>query len=566
MYEKYFGFNTLPFSVSPDPRFFYDNRGCREAFAGLRYGIEGRKGFTVLTGEAGTGKTTLVKVFIQRAEANIRTAFIIDPKLTATELLEFVLNDLGITPSARGRGALTVQLNDYLSAQLKQGHIVTLLVDEAQQLSDELFEELRLLSNLETNEEKLIQIVLLGQPELEDRLDRPELRQLKQRVTLHCRLAPLDDQEVNLYIQARLGTAGFEGEALFDPRAVEKIGLYTNGIPRLINVVCDNALLTCYALSKKHVSAEIVEEVACDLQLITRPLIEKARGPRLSERPKDQRAVGDEPRVLEKADPSAAVLQGPLPELPSFFMGGEQRRTRIPWRHSLAGFGTGFVFGILAAAGLGAIFYAHANKNDILEVATRTGQTTDQRESLKTVAPEPGALHEEPSKELNDGQLLGSEKAPLVSLQPQDSDAGVNDAPILEESKSDASHVTDSSERSQERQAAEKDEKTEEKITTSANRASESQVRVARAPTNDRLAFEIYKAIANRAITGIGVSVVDGRVVLGGRVASESQRIAAGQAARSVPGVKNVRNQIRVNDGVDSRRSDARAGQPGFGG
>ena len=173
MYEKYFGFKTLPFRITPDPRFLYDTSSCREAMAALRYGIEGRKGFIVITGEPGTGKTRLVKDFMQQAEVVIRTAFIPNPKLDSERIAPFVLNGLGVATATQDPGVLTVQLKEYLIEQFKKRHIVALLVDEAQQLSNELLEELRLLSNLETNEEKLIQIVLLGQPELEKGLISP---------------------------------------------------------------------------------------------------------------------------------------------------------------------------------------------------------------------------------------------------------------------------------------------------------------------------------------------------------------------------------------------------------
>ncbi len=565
MYQDYFGFNTLPFSITPDPLFFYDNPSCREAFASLRYGIEERKGLIVITGEAGTGKTTLVKVFLQSAGVKIRTAFVINPKLTANKLLGFVLRDLGIAPSTQERGALTLQLNDYLLEQLKERQIVALLVDEAQQLSNELLEELRLLSNLETNKEKLIQIVLLGQPELEEKLDQPELRQLKQRVTLRCRLAPLNDQEVNLYIQARLRTAGFEEEALFDPTAVEKIALYANGIPRLINVICDNALLSCYALSKKRVSAEMIEEVACDLQLTARPSIETPRALTESETPKDQHATRDEKNIVKEGGPSTSISQGPQPEFPGFFMGGKQRRTPIHWQRSLAGLGTGFVFGALVAAGLGAIFYSQSNRTDISDRAPRIREETNRRDSPTIAALAPGALHEDPSKELKDVQALAPEEPPISTLQLGESAVGANATPILEPSKTDLSQASDSPERSQEQQTVKNDKEEQEKIKTAAKRTG-NQLGVAHKPTNDRLLFEIYKAIANRAITGIGVSVIDGTVVLGGRVATESQKNAAGQAARSVPGVINVRNQILVNDGVAPQYSDARADRPSFGG
>lgn len=553
MYKHYFGLRTLPFSITPDPRFFYDNPSYREAFAGLRYGVERRKGFIVVTGEAGTGKTTLIKAFRQSAEVKIHTAFIINPKLSATELLRFVLNDLGIAPSTQDRGTLILQLNEYLFEQFNKGKIVTLLVDEAQHLSNELLEELRLLSNLETNEDKLIQIVLVGQPELEERLDQPELRQLKQRVTLRCRLAPLKDQEVDCYIQARLRTAGFEREALFDSKAIEKITLYAKGIPRLINVICDNALLTCYALSRQTVSAEIIEEVVRDLQLTKRPAIEKPHAPIESATPKQRQATEDEPRITREAGPSTPLSQTPPPDFPNLFIGGERRRTRIGRRRRLTGLRTA----VVAATGLGAIFFAHSNKNDVSGIAARIWAENNGRESLQTAAVEPGPLQENSSKEFEDVQGFVSDKAPVSTQQSADSDAEASTTPILDANKNGPSRAADSSERSEEKQAV-KNNKKDQTIKTEAKGANEKRVGIVRASATDRLEFDIHKALATRAITGVAVSVIDGTVVLGGRVATENQKFAAAQAARSVPGVRNVHNQILVNDGLASRNSETR--------
>ena len=268
MYGNYFGLAELPFSVTPDPRFSYTNTHYREAFANLRYGIETRKGFIVITGEAGTGKTTLLRRLMRSVEATVHTAFIFNTHLSFTELLRLALSELGVASSAQDRLTLMAQLNDYLIEQLRKDHTVSLLIDEAQDLSDEMLEELRLLSNLETDRAKLIQIVLMGQPELERKLDQPQLRQLKQRVAIRCRLAPLRSDEVALYINSRLQTVGYEGKELFDLGSVEQIARYSQGIPRLINVICDNALLITYATSKSKVSAKIIEEVARDLQLI----------------------------------------------------------------------------------------------------------------------------------------------------------------------------------------------------------------------------------------------------------------------------------------------------------
>ena len=540
MYEDYFGFKICPFSITPDPRFYFDTPSCREAFAALRYGIEGRKGLIVITGEPGTGKTRLVKDFMQKAEVMIRTAFIANPKLGATELLPFVLNGLRITPATQDPGALTVQLKEYLLEQFKKRHIVALLIDEAQQLSNELLEELRLLSNLETDEEKLIQIVLLGQPELEERLEQPELRQLKQRVMIRCRLAPLKDPEVDLYILARLKTVGFEGKTLFDPKAVEKISLYSKGIPRIINVICDNALLNCYASSKKKVSPDIIEEVARDLNLTL-------RSPKKQSRATDQDETDGERRkrrVRKEVSPPTLVAQTPPAEFPESSMAREQRRTPIHRQWSLASLATGFVLGIVAAAGVGAIFYPQSNRNYLAEIAARIWDETDRRENLKTGALEPGDPPEAPSKELKDVQPVASEKPPVSTPQPEESSAGVNTTPILDASKS-PSQVADAPDRPQAKQTVINDKKNQEAINTATKGTSQKAA-------NDRLEFDILKAIAKYAIRGVEVSVIDGTVFLGGRVDTENQKIAAAKAASSVPGVKYIRDRIIVNNHVAS--------------
>jgi general secretion pathway protein A len=543
MYEKYFGFNTLPFSITPDPRFFYDNPGCREAMASLCYGIERRKGFIVITGEPGTGKTRLVKDYIQRASVVIRTAFIPTPKLTATELLRFVLNDLGIVPTTPDPGALTLQLKDYLVEQLGKHHVVALLVDEAQQLSNELLEELRLLSNLETNEHKLIQIVLVGQPELEERLDQSDLRQLRQRVALRCRLVPLKAQEANLYILSRLKTAGFEEKGLFDAKAVEKISLYSKGIPRLINLMCDNALLNCYACSKKTVSADIIEEVAQDLQLVG-PAKKKSRVA-------DHDETGSEGRIKQ----STSVLQTPPAEFPEFPRAREHRRTPVHRRRSPASWVTGFVWGVCAAAGVGAMFYSQSNRNYLSEIATRiwheantaarVWQETNRREAVQTGAAEPVVGHEEPSKEFKDVQPAASEKPPISTQDPEEISAGANPKPILRASKTGPSQTADAPDRSQEKSAVKNDKNNQKAINTPARETNKKA-------ESDRLEFDIHRAIAKHAIRGVEVSVIDGTAFLGGRVATENQKIAAAKAASNVPGVRYIRDRIIVNNDLAS--------------
>jgi general secretion pathway protein A len=307
MYGKHFGLEELPFSVTPDPRFSYTNSLYREAFATLRYGIETRKGFIVITGEAGTGKTTLLRRLMRTVEATVHTAFIFNTHLDFTALLRLVLNDLGVAHSANDRLTLMSHLNDYLIEQLHKDHIVSVLVDEAQDLSDEMLEELRLLSNLETDRAKLIQIVLMGQPELERKLDQPELRQLKQRVAVRCRLAPLRSDEVAPYINSRLQTVGYKGKELFDFGSVQKIALYSKGIPRLINVICDNALLIAYATSQSKVSAKIIDEVARDLQLVEPTPVKVAE----ERKPASRQAGNDDERWRSEVEEFPAALKQP---------------------------------------------------------------------------------------------------------------------------------------------------------------------------------------------------------------------------------------------------------------
>jgi len=271
MYNSYFGFRESPFSVTPDPRFFYTNPAYLEAFATLRYGIQAKKGFIVITGEVGTGKTTLLRKLLQNLEDTVHSVFVFNSCLSFPELLQLTLLDLGLTSKDQGKVAMLLELNDYLIKQLKEGHTVTMLIDEAQNLSDEVLENLRLLSNLETDQEKLIQIVLMGQPELRTKLAQPHLRQLKQRVALQCRLNPLTDKEVRPYIDSRLKAAGYEGKDLFHPDAVERIAYYSKGVPRVMNVICDNALLSAYAASQEIVSADVIEIVTRDLELQFEP-------------------------------------------------------------------------------------------------------------------------------------------------------------------------------------------------------------------------------------------------------------------------------------------------------
>jgi general secretion pathway protein A len=267
MHNSPFNFPEAPFKTTPDPRFYYSNHAFKNAWSTLRLGIEARKGFIVITGEPGTGKTTLLRKAMQAFSSKIKTAYVSDTLISGDDLLRLMLTDLALGDSQENRPAMTKRLTDYLIEQFEQGNIVALLVDEAQKMSLEGLEELRCLGNLETEKDKLLQIVLAGQPELEQKLDQPELRQLKQRIVLRCRLKAIARDEVQAYIDSRLYIVGYKSEDLFEPNAIEKIASYSSGVPRLINIVCDNALLAAYSRSARKVSACMVDMVAENLRL-----------------------------------------------------------------------------------------------------------------------------------------------------------------------------------------------------------------------------------------------------------------------------------------------------------
>ncbi len=270
MYEKFYGLAQNPFGVGPDPQFYYGTPKHNEALANLTYGIRRRKGFVVLTGEVGTGKTLLLRCLLDALRrSKVTHAFIFNPLISTSDLLRHVVADFGIKEPRTNRGDLLMQLHQFLLEVYRGGSTAALLVDEAHLLSAELLEEIRLLSNIETAQHKLLQILLVGQPELDDILDSPYLRQLKQRVALHYKLEPLDEKEVHGYIDRRLQLAGASGRMLeiFPPPTLARIVLYSRGTPRLINNICDAALVNAYAQQERSVSPEIIEEVASDLRL-----------------------------------------------------------------------------------------------------------------------------------------------------------------------------------------------------------------------------------------------------------------------------------------------------------
>jgi len=270
MYAQFFGLKQEPFSIAPDPRYLFMSERHREALAHLLYGVNGGGGFVLLSGEIGAGKTTVCRCFLEQIPRRCNVAYIFNPKLTAVELLRSVCEEFGIPQAGPAVGTATVKdyldpLNEFLLRTHAVGQNNVLIIDEAQMLSAEVLEQLRLLTNLETNERKLLQIVLIGQPELRDMLARPELEQLAQRVIARYHLGALTESETQAYIRHRLAVAGMTIAMPFDASAMQRIHQLSRGIPRRINLLCDRALLGAYALGKGNVDREIVEKAAAEV-------------------------------------------------------------------------------------------------------------------------------------------------------------------------------------------------------------------------------------------------------------------------------------------------------------
>lgn len=266
MYLEYYGLKENPFNITSDPCFFFLSNSHKEALSHLEYGVKEKKGFITLTGEIGAGKTTLCKVFLNQLKSTAKTALVLNSTLSGLQLLEAIIYDFGLKPLRRNRYNLLDTLNQFLLEQRKKDYNVVLIIDEAQNLKISALEEIRLLSNLETDKEKLLQIILVGQPQLKEKLNSPSLIQLRQRIAVFYHINALEEYEINSYIRHRLKIAGSDTEIIFKDNAIQKIYNYTGGIPRLINLVCDRALLLGLVLETKIINADIVKRSISELQ------------------------------------------------------------------------------------------------------------------------------------------------------------------------------------------------------------------------------------------------------------------------------------------------------------
>jgi general secretion pathway protein A len=268
MYKEFYGLRANPFNVNPDPRYLFLTRHTEEALACLTYGIQSRKGFVLLTGEVGTGKTTLINKLLEWLRLQqVATAFVFNSRLNTTQFLDYMMADFGIPCDSKAKSQVLLRLYNWLLDRYRAGETAVLIVDEAQNLTDEVLEEIRMLTNLETFTEKLLQIVLVGQPELEQKLKQPQLRQLRQRLCLRAKTYPLTLEETKAYIHQRLRIAGASGPEIFDAESLVEIHQYANGIPRVINLLCEHCLVSGFVDQQRVIRSGVVEAVARDFEL-----------------------------------------------------------------------------------------------------------------------------------------------------------------------------------------------------------------------------------------------------------------------------------------------------------
>lgn len=302
MYKRFYGLRDIPFSLAPDPKYLFRTESLLEVFANLQYGIENGKGIVVVTGEVGTGKTTILRSMLQSLDRSVLAAYIFNPILSTQEFFDLLGGEFRMPPQ-QSKSAMLRSLGNLLMSRHSQGLRTVLVVDEAHLLPRHLLEEIRLLSNFETNREKLLQIILCGQPELHDLLTQPELRQLKQRVSLKCSIRMLTAHETGEYIRWRLRVAGCAHEDLFAPEAVKSVHRFSGGIPRIINNICDNALLTGFSQNSPQVTAAIINDVVEELDLASIEIVSaKTMGETVLER--EEPATGRRNDNGERAAPS----------------------------------------------------------------------------------------------------------------------------------------------------------------------------------------------------------------------------------------------------------------------
>jgi general secretion pathway protein A len=490
MYQEHFGFRVLPFASAPDPSFFYLNPVYEAALSKLRYGVLAKKGIIVLTGAIGTGKTALLRKLFDDLGPTVKPVWVVNGGVSVLGVLSTTLAELNLQPGSSERSAMIEALHGYLIQSANRKNITCLIIEEAQSLDSETLEGLKPLCNFEADSQKLLQLIFVGQPEFIKKLNEPEHQSLKQRVALHCRLFPLTRSELYRYIEFQVKVAGSHDERLFDPSAIARIAHYSGGIPRLVNSICDNALLAAYCCSRKEVSQELIDEVAKDMNLVSY----QQTSP---------------PAPMDSA-PLQAAIQAMPPKRRVTKMVGVALLSLIP----------------LGAAGWAVRFqdakpfvdYFKAQAESVKSGITHLSMSA-KGETINQVSLQQTGVGDDNGTPLDSGHAdVGAISEAVISAALEVS----NPAPQTYQKK--AQDIFPKSSRSM-----------------SNDRVVDGLGIRKRNPE-----IEIQEAIQNRAIEGVSITFLDGTAYLDGEVASERQKFFAEQAALGVPEVAKVENRIKI--------------------
>ena len=506
----------------PLPSFFYTNFSYREAFATVRYGIEARKGLIVVTGAGGIGKTTLLHKLLRELETDVQCVLISNPRFELTELLRDIFRHLALAPAENdSRLSMIHKFERYLLEQFENGRIVTLLIDDAQNQSDQVLEYLiglMLLCELKDHKEKLLQLVLVGRPELETKLDQPRLRVLKRHVALMCTLSPLRAEEVRLYIDARIQTVGLGGKNLFHPSAIEEIAAYSHGIPRLINTLCDSVLQMARQSGREQASAGMVRETARELELDAPGKTESKKS-----------AMPYEITTENKNPPLAQAVgqtDSNFTSQPAPHSNGSLRTS--PLGHGAAVVKIALALVVLGSAGAAVVSEPLGRYLSDWNARLRTGVDIDAQYLRQTKQKGYGTQKKRVPGQ-NPALLTENKQTDNSHLPKTKPSTGPDEIPSVGNSHFDA-NATNSS------------------VEAPPVSASPDPIREPEDPyiQRQRIEINIRRAIENRAIGGIEVSLIRGTAYLDGRVATERQKLAAERAAATIPGVERVLNRIVV--------------------
>jgi general secretion pathway protein A len=516
MYQEYFGFCSLPFASAPDPQVFYLNPVYQEALAKLQYGILAKRGVIVLTGAVGTGKTALLRKLFDDLGPSVKPVWVVNSGVSIINVLSTILAQLDLRTESADRSAMIDALHGYLIQSAARRNITCLVIEEAHSLDSETLEGLRQLCNLEAHSQKLLQLILVGHPEFTKKLDQPEHHSLKQRVALHGRLFALPRSELDRYIEFQLQAAGYHDGNLFDPAAITRIAFYSGGIPRLVNGICDNALLAAYRFARRQISPVLIDEVAKDMHLVD-----------------DQQAAPAAPLddanwISRKAPPADSQREGATWDLRPERASAKGAVTAPPRRRIARIFGAALL-ALIPLGGAGwALYFQDAMplleylKSRMQTVNSSFAQltTTAETERLKPLSLQQSDVADDGAAVLEGGQL-----EPAAVAQTKDSPVPEASVPAPQRLES------------------------EEKNSQARSFASPAlRYRPVQEPAvkNNLLEIKVHKAIQNRAIEGVSVNLIDGAVYLHGQVASERQRSLAEREARGVSDGVTVHNRLQI--------------------